>query len=342
MRSGGPASPRAVASSSSAARVLPWSASQRACSRASVSAALRSASAASLRFSPRWARRRWTGSAALRREEGFHVRGVGDQAREVDLARDRRGPDVVLLDEPGQDLLVRGVARGVQQVDVPPDELAVAQHEQLDRRLVVLAGHADEVQLGLGEGLHLLALHRPLDGPDLVPQGRRSFVVRALGGDGHLGTERLDEGLLATLQEQLHLGDVLGVVGLRDGRDARALAALDVIQEARPLEGLDPVDDVDRAGPEREEAADQVHRLVDARRGRVWAEVAAPVVDQLARALDAREVVRVGHLDIGIALVVLEPDVEPRPIPLDEVRLKQEGLRDRVGQGDLEVRRRGR
>ena len=37
MRSGGPASPSASASSSSAASVLPWSASQRACSRASVS-----------------------------------------------------------------------------------------------------------------------------------------------------------------------------------------------------------------------------------------------------------------------------------------------------------------
>ena len=248
------------------------------------------------------------------------------------------GAHVVLLDEPGQDLLVRRIARGVQQVDVPADELAVAQHEQLDGRLVVLAGHADEVQLGLRERLHLLALHRPLDGPDLVAQGGGALVLGPLGGDRHLGPQCLDERLLPTLQEQLHLGDVLRVVGLGDRLDARALAALDVIQQARPLERLDPVRDLHRAGPEREQASDQVHRLVDARRRRVWPEVAAPVVDELARPLDAREVVAVGDLDVRVALVVLEPDVEARPEALDEVRLQQEGLGDGVGQGDLEVR----
>ena len=43
---------------------------------------------------------------------------------------------------------------------------------------------------------------------------------------------------------------------------------LDVVQQARPLERPLAVLDVDRAGPEREEPADQVHRLVDARRRR--------------------------------------------------------------------------
>ena len=164
----------------------------------------------------------------------------------------------------------------------------------------------------------------------------RSYSVRSAAAR-HLGPERLHQRLLATFEEQLHLGDVLGVVGLRDGLDARALAALDVIQEARPLERPDAVLDLDRAGPEREEPADQVHRLVDARGGRVRPEVAAPVVDELARPLDAREVVAVGDLDVRVALVVLEPDVEPRPEALDEVGLEEQRLGDRVGQGDLDV-----
>ena len=164
----------------------------------------------------------------------------------------------------------------------------------------------------------------------------RSYSV-LLGGDRHVLLERLDQGLLATLQEQLDLLDVRPVVVLRDRRDARTLAALDVIQEARSLEGAHAVLDVDRAGPEREQPPDEVHRFVDARGGGVRAEVAAAVVDQLARPLDPRELVAQRHLDVRIALVVLEPDVEPRPVALDEVGLEEEGLGDRVRLGHLDV-----
>ena len=95
--------------------------------------------------------------------------------------------------------------------------------------------------------------------------------------------------------------------------------------------------DVDRAGPEREQPADEVHRLVHRRRGCVRPEVARPVVHELARPLDAREVVGERDLDVRVALVVLEPDVEPRPEALDEVRLEQQGLGHRIGQGVLDV-----
>src|SRR5206468_10317171 len=42
-------------------------------------------------------------------------------------------------------------------------------------------------------------------------------------------------------------------------------------------------------------------------------------------------------LDVWIALVVLEPDVEARPVTLDQVHLEEEGLRDRVGLRHLDV-----
>ena len=66
----------------------------------------------------------------------------------------------------------------------------------------------NEVELGARERGHLLALHRPLDGPDLVAQDARAFVLRLVGGDGHLAPERPDDDLLATLEEQLDLLDV--------------------------------------------------------------------------------------------------------------------------------------
>ena len=271
-------------------------------------------------------------------QERLEDGGLADRGRQVDLARHRPGAAVVLLEEAAQDLVIGRLARRVEQEHVAPDHLAVADDEQLDGRLVVLARQPEQVELGPREGRHLLALHRPLDGPDLVAQRGRPFVLGPLGRGGHLAVERLDEGLLATLEEQLDLGDV-GPVGVRpDGRDARALAALDVVQQARPLERADAVLDVDRARPEREEPADQVHRFVDARRRGVRPEVAAAVVDQLAGALDPREVVAQRDLDVRVALVVLEPDVEARPVALDQVGLEQERLRDRIGLGDLDVR----
>ncbi len=125
--------------------------------------------------------------AATLGEERLEDRGLGDGRRHVDLARDRAGPGVVLLEEAGQDLVVGRLAGGIEQEDVAPDHLAVADDEQLDGRLVVLAGQAEHVELGLGEGRHLLALHRPLDRPDLVAQDGRPLVVGPLGGARHLG-----------------------------------------------------------------------------------------------------------------------------------------------------------
>ena len=124
---------------------------------------------------------------------------------------------------------------------------------------------------------------------------------------------------------------------LRDGLDARALTALDVVEQARSSERAFAVLDVDRAGPEREQAADEVHRLVDRARAGVRPEVAAAVVRQLAGALDAREVVGEGDLDERVALVVLEADVEARLEALDEVGLEEERLGDVVDLGDLDI-----
>ena len=157
-------------------------------------------------------------------------------------------------------------------------------------------------------------------------------------GDLHLALERPDDALLAAFEERLDLDDVLPVRRFGDGLDARALAALDVVEEAGPLEGALALPDVDGAGPEREEPPDQVHRLVDGAGRRVRPEVAAAVVDELAGPLDTREVVGQRDLDVRVALVVLEADVEARLEALDEVDLEEQRLADRVGHRVLDVR----
>ena len=96
---------------------------------------------------------------------------------------------------------------------------------------------AQDVLVGALEGGHLLALHGPLDGLDLVAQRGRALVLHQVGGDLHVLAERLRHLLLATFQEEHHLVDVGAVVVLGDGLDAGALAALDVVQEAGARQG---------------------------------------------------------------------------------------------------------
>ena len=269
-------------------------------------------------------------AAAACREECLEVGPVGELDRQQDLRRDRGRARVELLEEAAQDFVVRRVRRRVEQEHVAPDELAVADREELHARLVVLAGEPDEVELGPGERGHLLRLHRPLDRPDLVAQDDSPLELHLLGRGLHLLLQGPDHDLLAAFEERLDLGDVGPIRGLVDRLDARRLAALDVVQQARPLEGPLAVPDVDRAGPEREEAPDEVHRLVDAAGRRVRPEIAAAVVDELPGALDAREVVGHGDLDVGVALVVLEADVEARLVALDEGGLEEQRLAHRV------------
>ena len=343
MRSGGPGSPRASASSSSAASVLPWSASQRACSRASVSAGV--------------ARRELHQRALLAALRDAQVDGTAAALREERLEVDRlRARRPARRPRAGSRSRARSTARGsststsssvasraassrkTSRPIILPSRIANSWH----RRLVVLAGQPDHVELGPGEGGHLLALHRPLDRPDLVAQLRPRARSPRAATRPPSRLERLDERLLAALEEELDLVDVGAVVVLGDGLDARALAALDVVQQARPLERALAVLDLDRAGPEREEPPDEVHRLVDARRRRVRPEVAAAVVDELAGPLDAREVVGQRDLDVRVALVVLEADVEARLVALDEVGLEEQRLADRCRSSVPRRRRPGR
>ena len=100
--------------------------------------------------------------------------------------------------------------------------------------------------------------------------------------------------------------------------------------ECRP--GLRPL-----AGPVREDAVEDVERLANLLRVRVRAEVDDAAAMPLAREHDPRVLVLDGDGDVRERLVVAEPDVERRPVALDEVLLEMERLDLGIGDDHLEV-----
>ena len=91
------------------------------------------------------------------------------------------------------------------------------------------------------------------------------------------------------------------------------------------------------ARPVREDAVEHVERLAHLLRVRVRAEVrdAGPV--PLAREHHPRVLVLDGDRDVRERLVVAEPHVERRPVPLDEVLLEVERLDLAAGDDHLDV-----
>src|SRR2546423_2784295 len=86
-----------------------------------------------------------------------------------------------------------------------------------------------------------------------------------------------------------------------------------------------------------EDAVQDVERLPHLLRVRVRPEVDAPAPVPLAREHDPRVLVLDGDGDVRKGLVVAEPDVEGRPVPLDEVLLEVERLDLAAGDDDLDV-----
>ena len=90
------------------------------------------------------------------------------------------------------------------------------------------------------------------------------------------------------------------------------------------------------AGPELEDAVQHVERLAHLLRVRVRAEVDVAAAVALAREHHPRVLVPHGDRDVRERLVVAEPDVERRPVALDEVLLEVERLGLALGDDHLD------
>ena len=140
---------------------------------------------------------------------------------------------------------------------------------------------------------------------------------------------------LLPLQEQHGVLEVARVVLLRDEPDARRRAALDLMLQARAAAVLEVAV---LALAQLEQLLQLVQRLAHRARVRI-----RPEQLRLARARAAverqpRELMARVELDVRIALVVAQHDVEARPVLLDQVVLEHQrfdfGARDR----DLDAR----
>ncbi len=134
----------------------------------------------------------------------------------------------------------------------------------------------------------------------------------------------LDRGEAAG-QEVDHAVDARAVVLLRDEPDARRLAALDVVVQARAAAAAARLRTGARA--EHEHLREHLERRAHALGVGVRTEVRPPGAVALAREVHARKVLVERDRDERIGLVVAQADVEARPVLLDEALLGQQRLR---------------
>ena len=198
----------------------------------SASCAFSAASSTSRRFSPRSGVRTTTARAATLAEElGEHLR-IRDPRRDEHLRRCARRGAVVLEDERLDDRL-RVLSFDVLEVEsVAVDHLAVAQREDLHRRLVAVDREPDDVDRPDVAPIGRLPVGEVPDREQPVPVARGLLEALLRPQLPHpLGELRLDR-LRVPREEPDDALDHRAVVLLRDRSDARGEAAVDVEVEA--------------------------------------------------------------------------------------------------------------
>ena len=284
---------------------------------------------------------------AAERRAHDHARAapLGQELRERARVVDRRGDEhlrrnarrgaVVLDDERLEDRL-RVLARDVLEVEaVAVDHLPVAEREDLHGRLVAVDREPDHVDRPDVAPVGRLPLGEVPDREEPVPVARRLLEALVRRRLAHPLLELALDRLRVAREEADHALDDLAVVLLRDRPDARREAAVDVEVEARDAGVAARARPL--AGPEAEDAVQDVERLAHLLRVRVRPEVDGAAAVPLAREHDARVLVRERHRDVRERLVVAQPDVEGRPVALDEVLLEVERLRLGARDDDLDV-----
>ncbi len=265
--------------------------------------------------------------AAQRRQPLLVERRVVHLGGHEHRLRDAEGRVVVQALEHGADQLAgRDVLDLVEHEALPTRDPAVADEEDLHRRLELVLHEAEHVEVLRALGHHLLLLDGLLDAGEPVPETGRLLELEVVGGRPHLLAQPSDHHLGVAVEEVDQLLRVAGVLLLGDLADAGSGALLDVEQQARPAEAGVVVELVLRAGAEGERAQEQVERLADG----VGVAVGPEVADALALAPPhhhrARPLLVEGDGQERVALVVLQPDVEPRLVLLDEAELEHERL----------------
>ena len=170
---------------------------------------------------------------------------------------------VELLEDAVDQASRREVLDLVEDEAVAPDDTTAADVEDLHRRLELVVGEADDVDVLVAVGDDLLALDRAAHGAEAVAQPGRLLELEVRGRLAHLLVEALDDRRRVAVEELAQLLDELAVGDLVDLADTRPGALLDVEQQARPAEALVLLELRRAARADRERAQQLVERLAD-------------------------------------------------------------------------------
>ena len=231
------------------------------------------------------------------------------------------GALVVLLQQAAKDGFVALTSDAFQHEVVATGHLRATHEEHLHAGAVALAGESEDVEVFLARGGEHLAFDGALDGANLVAQHGSPLEVERLGSGVHLSTQAVEHVRRLPFEEERDLVDDLGVLLLGavggTGRDA----ALDVEVEAGawvfPRYLL-------RAGAVGEEFLQQVEGSAHGTRACIRPEVACAILLDAPCNVDARPRVLDIDLEVRVALVVLQADVEEGLMALDQRRLEDE------------------
>ena len=262
------------------------------------------------------------------------MRASSTSAGSSDLARDEARLVVELLEERR-----RTSASSVSRVPSSrkysrPISLPLRMKNTCDAGIAVLARQGDHVGVGPGRGDDLLPLDDVLDRPQpvaqrgpparkLLPGGWRSSAFACASPPRR--SRRRGSGTSRRSSRRYSSWATAPMHGARH-------SAMSYYRQARCRPGDRPV-----AGEIGEDPA-QRGRASGARADRrVGAEVAAAVAIHLPRDVTLGNGVGPMHLDVRVALVVLEPDVVVRPVALDQVHLEDQRLELRADDDPFEV-----
>ena len=250
---------------------------------------------------------------------------LGGWERQHDADHAGIGREVVAHDECIEDRGILLALDVLKEAVLAAKHLSVAHAEKHGHCVVAVTGKADHVRITAAQNLDRGALLELFQPAQRIAVLARMLEILPLRGDCHQFPDTQANVLGPSLQEREHLLDHSTVILLGLPSDAWRLAPPDVIVQAGPLaplpgqvvaaaaHGVDP--------PHDRQSATQLGHIGE------WTEVARAGQVAAAGHQHARERLSDGDRDRGIALVVLQPDVEAGAVFLDEVVLEQQGLR---------------
>mmetsp|Transcript_44541 Transcript_44541/g.104556 ORF Transcript_44541/g.104556 Transcript_44541/m.104556 type:complete len:403 (-) Transcript_44541:1288-2496(-) len=207
-----------------------------------------------------------------------------------------------------------------------PQMPAAAHHREVHAGPAALHFDGQDVHITVAAGgaalLDDLLLQHLGQGLDLVAHLGRQLVVLAVGEGHHLLLQRRHDLVGLAAKKALGAGHVAGVVPRLAGRHAGPGAALDLVQQAGTAA---VVEDAVLAGAQLEDLLHQLDGFLHRPGAGKGAEVLMAPIHRAAVVAHPREGV-VAELQIRVALVVPEQDVEARVQRLDQVVLKQQRL----------------